>query len=737
VRRPRPRVSIPAQLLLVSFVLVLLPWLGLRLAGELQRLALDAQVHALAATARSASAALGGRPDLLPSAEAGAEPGRVIRVLDLPEPIDVDGRAEDWADPAIEAHRLPESDEPASVLPLSAEYRIGRWGNAVFVLFEVRDLEVVPGNPSGGGDGDHLEVAVVTADDEFLRFGVDAGGDGPVSTWVAHEDGRHAPDSRITGEWRTAEGGWTVELRLPRTLVGPRLAFAVVDVDDPGGREIGGRLETSGTATRQELAAVPAPPAELGALLAGLGGLRTRLWAVDTGKHVLAHGGTLGPGASAPVPAPLPARLLRGLSRLVRAAVGTPRVELAPGPPGTHEVDRALAGEPSTRRRAAAESGAVVLSAAHPVRVGGVVVAAVLAQETATDVLAVRGGAIDRILGGILGVSLLGAVALLVFAARLSFRILRLRDAVEDLAEEARAAPVALPGTEKGDEIGDLARSVAALASRQGEHAAYLEQLGRRLSHEMRTPVGVVRSSLDNLRLVGLPDPARVYLDRADEGVRRLVLILSRMSEAVRLEQALASTEREEYDLVPVVRGCVEGYRAASPGRDLAFREPGEPLRVSGSPDLLAQLLDKLVENALGFARPATAVEVELHRYGRTAALSVRNDGPPPPRRWQAVSSIRWCPCGRRAPRRTRREVRTSASASTSSGSWPSSTAARRPPTTGPTGGESSSPSRFPSPRGRESAQAPEDVAARDCGWTFPVARSLPARIEVDLRPNS
>ncbi len=101
-----------------------------------------------------------------------------------------------------------------------------------------------------------------------------------------------------------------------------------------------------------------------------------------------------------------------------------------------------------------------------------------------------------------------------------------------------------------------------------------------------------------------------MYLDRADEGLRRLSLILSRMSEAVRLEQALAATEREAYDLVPVVGGCVEGYRASSPGREITLREPGEPLVVVGSPDLLALLLDKLVDNALDFARAGSAIEV-------------------------------------------------------------------------------------------------------------------------------
>jgi signal transduction histidine kinase len=94
------------------------------------------------------------------------------------------------------------------------------------------------------------------------------------------------------------------------------------------------------------------------------------------------------------------------------------------------------------------------------------------------------------------------------------------------------------------------------------------------------------------------------------------------------------------------VGGCVEGYRASSPGREITLREPGEPLVVVGSPDLLAQLLDKLVDNALGFARPGSAVEVELHRYGRAGTLSVLNEGKPLPasmggRLFESMVSVR------------------------------------------------------------------------------------------------
>ena len=110
------------------------------------------------------------------------------------------------------------------------------------------------------------------------------------------------------------------------------------------------------------------------------------------------------------------------------------------------------------------------------------------------------------------------------------------------------------------------------MLGRLRDYNAYLEQMAARLSHELRTPVAVVRSSLDNLRSQSPEGEARVYLDRAGEGVERLSRLISRLSEGTRLEKMLESAEREPFDLAAVVRGCVEGYRAAYPGRAFELR---------------------------------------------------------------------------------------------------------------------------------------------------------------------
>ena len=115
---------------------------------------------------------------------------------------------------------------------------------------------------------------------------------------------------------------------------------------------------------------------------------------------------------------------------------------------------------------------------------------------------------------------------------------------------------------------------------------------------------------------------------RAEEGLARLRRILERMTEASRLEQSLSAQERTRYDLAAVVRGCVEGYRVAYPQARFTLEIPARRVEVEGAPDLAAQLLDKLVENAVDFSRGGAPVRIALDDAGGTAALTVANQGP-------------------------------------------------------------------------------------------------------------
>ncbi len=511
---PRLRLGIPAQLLLVSSVLAAPPLAGPRSScASCERLVLDAQEQALAATARRAAAAPSSdRPSLLLRRGRRRGRRRALRLLDLPRPIVVDGRADDWDDPAVEAHRLPEpDDEAAEPPPLSAVYRIGRQGNGVYALFEVRDREVVlrdPERPDGrrrpprdrGGDG-RRRVPPLRRRRGGRRAGLGVARSRRRQPRPGQPDRRRLADRRGRLDRRAAAAAHAG--RTAARLRGRRRRRPAGAHD----RRRASRRAAPPRARRSPPSSRPRPRSAT--LLAGLGGPRTRLW-VDRHRQARPR-----PRAARSTGAPaLPgARRAAGLAR----CRGLSRADPAPSSgrprrrgrdrrhPAAHEVDaRALrrAGHAPARGRPARASS----SSPPRTRSGsGAACGGAVLVEEADDRHPRRPRPRLRPLPG----RHPGRVpARGRGAPRLRHRAspsgsAGCATASSGSTDGPREPPAVVPDAGAGDEIGDLARSVAALAERQREHAAYLEQVGRRLSHEMRTPVGVVRTSLDNLRLAG------------------------------------------------------------------------------------------------------------------------------------------------------------------------------------------------------------------------------------------
>jgi two-component system sensor histidine kinase ChvG len=361
--------------------------------------------------------------------------------------------------------------------------------------------------------------------------------------------------------------------------------------------------------------------AEIAAILKGLERGSSRIWVVSRGYRVLALAGSL---KRSDLPEP------GFMQRAVGWLIAPPTEEfddaiaedaLAAG----REVAAALQGAASTRTRNTRDGRAVVVSAAQPIWVGNEVQGAVVVEETTNRIASLRSQALARLLAVTLAAFALVAAVLLWFATRISNRIRRLADEAE-AAIDARGRITRLTtASGANDEIGDLSRSFTTVLERLARYNAYLEALAGRLSHELRTPVAVVRSSLENLHAARTPEETSTYLARAEDGLERLSTILARMTEASRLEQGLSSATRERFDAAAVVRGCVEGYKLAYAPRGFEFGVPAEPVYLSGAPDLLAQMLDKLVENAVDFAAKGTPVRIYL---GNDGVLRVENQGP-------------------------------------------------------------------------------------------------------------
>ncbi len=368
-------------------------------------------------------------------------------------------------------------------------------------------------------------------------------------------------------------------------------------------------------------------PAEVDLTLKLLARAESRLWIVDQRHRLIALAGSLKSAADpeplAPPPAPLDftMRMVRPVTNRI---LERPTNDFDDALPESEIVNpvaaSALQGVTARRWRNSSDSRAVILSAAYPVWSEDRVVAAVVAEETTNAIRSITNRALEQVIAVTLIAFLAGALALLAFASRLSIRLRRLRDEAEAAIDSRGRVGKLIAGSRAGDEIGDLSRSFSTVLERLSQYTSYLENMAGRLSHELRTPIAVVRSSLDNLKMQPLPPEGDVYLARADEGLQRLTTILTRMSEATRLEQLVRQGERERFD----ARKCVQGY----PEKNLEIEVPGQPVWLSGAPDLYAQMVDKLIANALDFSTGDEPVRARLSTRNSEAILTVSNRGP-------------------------------------------------------------------------------------------------------------
>ncbi|MBV1880804.1 MAG: hypothetical protein KUG82_04185 [Pseudomonadales bacterium] len=274
------------------------------------------------------------------------------------------------------------------------------------------------------------------------------------------------------------------------------------------------------------------------------------------------------------------------------------------------------------------------VTAAYPLEIQNeknqsIVSGAVIIEEDSEAILTVSHRAISRLFGmTFLAMSVI-TLALLVFSGILSYRINRLNRATQGVINAEGEFNVQLTASKVRDEIGDLNRSFVTLQSRLGDYTEYLKSLSGKLSHELRTPLAMVRTSLENLEeSQTLDDSARVYIQRAHDGLDRLRYIVTAMSAATRVEQSISAAEKEPIELCELLHNLVAAYQSANKTKRILIQTPDERILLLGNTDLLAQMFDKLLENAIDFTADEGVIKFSVTVDLTSCHIVVSNDGP-------------------------------------------------------------------------------------------------------------
>jgi len=641
------RFGLRSKFILLSCFLFLLPWLGYEYVWEMEKFLRQGQEKTLVGTTRALATALHERPALFDEQTNFLDQvvkGRDLYAYNLKSPIQLDGKLNDWdAYQSLfwlyDKRYLQTANDNHQLNNLSFSHMVGKFDNYLYAVFKVTDDTVIyrAKNSLSITNNDYIKIGLKNPDGQFNTYIIAPRQDGWVNAFDANSK---MPFTKIQGFFKQTETGYNLELRFPLSMLGNKLGFAIADVDSKQPNQTPSIMSTSNLNNPNDLGSVLVPSPEINRILKGMGHSGSRIWVVDNHHRVLAQSGSIqnadgvwADGLKNQAPKTAWQRFEQAyLHPLYYKILTRPEDEFidtlhdVASMQGAH-LAKALKGQPASSWRLTPDNKAVILSAAYPIWIEDKVIGAVIAEETTNGVRTLRNKSLEKLFNVILAVMLIGTVTLFFFASRISSRIRRLRDTAEQAIDAQGRVTGHINYSDANDEIGDLSRSFSNIVSRLGGYTDYLENMSSRLSHELRTPVAVVRSSLENLQSLQQSELSQKYLERATEGVERLGKIITTMSEATRLEQSIQSNEPESFDLQKVISGCMQGYQLTYPNQLFTLNICQSTLLMQGAPEFIAQLLDKLINNALEFSEANTAIEVSLKQSENKATLTVSNTG--------------------------------------------------------------------------------------------------------------
>ncbi|HYW41883.1 MAG TPA: ATP-binding protein [Bryobacteraceae bacterium] len=181
-------------------------------------------------------------------------------------------------------------------------------------------------------------------------------------------------------------------------------------------------------------------------------------------------------------------------------------------------------------------------------------------------------------------------------------------------------------GSNRRDELGQLARTFDRMADRIETLLAAERRLLVDISHELRSPLARLGVAVE---LARTGDDLDAALNRIQKESDRLNALVGQLLQVTRAEGDPSSLRRQSVRLDELVQQLVDdsGIEAAAHGCALKY-EKREPVTVEGDPELLRRAVENVIRNAIRYSPPDRAVEVSLARNNGKAVVEVRDRGP-------------------------------------------------------------------------------------------------------------
>lgn len=637
------------------FVIILIPFASIGLLKEIEKTLVQGLQDKLSLTAEIIGSQLENHTDwfeksLLPDTNASLS--HYFYVFPLTSEFAIDGYEQEWFNfeqyRQVFTSKLSNNKNTLSVL-------IGSKNERMVLNLRVSDSELIlpsaNSNFSLNNQFDYLEIEYKTKGNVYERIKIEPRLAGKTSVKKIVKKSKTNSLDKI--DWRykvfaknTAKG-FSVELLFPSGVKPRNLKIKYYDVikvnENLKNKKLKFGLREIISSSEHDLNSVVWPNNNFGKFVSRIKlSTAQRLWVLDSFGRVLSSNGDLDTSEMSFSSNPLLNWILSIQSNQV---IDLRKSRLRLDSPA---ISSALKGKSASLLEFSKQSDQAIAVATYPIKLGEKTLGVLLLEENVAKVQVLQKKTLTTLF--IVNLIILVGVMWLIFwyVSRLVVRIKRLKNAINQTVDShgrikvsEEKAPLLIlqnnnfqtsdsqhrSSSNQGDELDQLAYSFKQMGERLFEYNDYLEKLASRLSHELRTPIAIVRSSLDNLLLNEKDEEQIEIIERALHGNQRLGEIISRMKDASGIKEAMQSAVKEDTRLDEFLELFIKGYQLSYPDERFELVIAAKQCNHAISKDLFAEMLDKLISNAASFSDKQQPIRISLEQNEKLYYLKISNSG--------------------------------------------------------------------------------------------------------------
>lgn len=299
-------------------------------------------------------------------------------------------------------------------------------------------------------------------------------------------------------------------------------------------------------------------------------------------------------------------------------------------------VGEVLAGKKSISESFSSVYQKPTLTVGTPIRDGnGKIIGAVLLSSPMNGIEnAANGGILIMLIS--IGAAIVLALALgMILSRRFTKPLIKMNTAAQLMADGHYDIDVK---TSQKDEIGELSATLEVLSVQLDKAEKQTENLERmrrdfitNISHELRTPITVIRGISESLRDGILPEGSNTQecydqMVLESRGMQRLIGDLLDLS---RLQNPDFKIQMDKVDMHDIILDSLRGIGnlASKKGVELLSELNAEQYSVTGDYDRLRQLLNILLDNAVKFTPSGKKITVQAENKDKGLMVSVIDEG--------------------------------------------------------------------------------------------------------------